>query len=291
MSTGVRVTAVGNTIFGVYNEIKSRLSAAGVEDYGFEARVIMRHVTGYDNKKIMMNYNAPLSPAELLKINDIVARRQARYPLQYILGEWDFYGLRFKVGDGVLVPRQDTEIAVDTALELIKGKENPRVLDLCAGSGAIGISIAVNRPDSKVLLLEKYEAAGRYITSNIELNGAAGAEYVPGDVFAGDCGGDKFDLVISNPPYIKSGEMDALQPEVKFEPATALDGGADGLDFYRAITENYTPSLNRGGSMCFEVGVNEAQSVKELLKKAGLADIGVKKDFAGIDRVVFGTVV
>ena len=282
---------MGNTIFGVYNEIKSRLSAAGVEDYGFEARVIMRHVTGYDNKKIMMNYNAPLSPAELLKINDIVARRQARYPLQYILGEWDFYGLRFKVGDGVLVPRQDTEIAVDTALELIKGKENPRVLDLCAGSGAIGISIAVNRPDSKVLLLEKYEAAGRYITSNIELNGAAGAEYVPGDVFAGDCGGDKFDLVISNPPYIKSGEMDALQPEVKFEPATALDGGADGLDFYRAITENYTPSLNRGGSMCFEVGVNEAQSVKELLKKAGLADIGVKKDFAGIDRVVFGTVV
>lgn len=281
---------MGNTVLGVYNEIKSRLAASGVEDYGFEARVIMRFATGYDNKKIMINYNSPLSPAQMLKINDIVARRQARYPLQYILGEWEFYGLRFKVGDGVLVPRADTEVAVDTALELIKNINAPRVLDLCAGSGAIGVSIAVNRADSEVTLLEKYEAAAKYLAENIKLNRAENARYMPGDVLSGDGGDNKFDLIISNPPYIKGDEMKTLQPEVKFEPASALDGGEDGLDFYRAIIKNYTGSLNRGGFMCFEVGANQAKSVKVLLEKAGFTDIGVKKDLAGIDRVVFGTV-
>ena len=281
---------MNDTILKVYNETKARLLSAGVEDYGFEARVIMRHVTGYDNKKIMMNHNALLNTAQLMRINDIVARRQARYPLQYILGEWDFYGLKLKVGDGVLIPRPDTEIAVDTALQLIKEIKNPRVLDLCAGSGAIGIAVAAGRGDSKVFLLEKYEAAANYLRKNIELNGAANAEYISGDVLTGDYSENKFDLIISNPPYIKSGEMRTLQPEVKYEPASALDGGSDGLDFYKAIIENYKQSLNRGGSMCFEVGINQAESVKELLEAAGFTDIGVKKDFSDIDRVVFGTV-
>lgn len=279
-----------NTLFSSYNEIKSRLAAAGIEDYGFEARQIMRHVTGFDNKKIMLNYNMPLSAYSQKKIDEIVSARLARYPLQYILGSWNFYGNEFYVGEGVLIPRADTEILVDTALELIREVKGPKVLDLCAGSGAIGISIAVTRKDSDVLLLEKYPAAAKYLKENIKLNGADNAKYIAGDVLVGDASDGKFDIIVSNPPYIKTGDMNTLQPEVKYEPYEALAGGEDGLDFYRAIAENYKTAVTKDGYLCFEVGVGEAESVKELLLSCGFSDIVIKKDLAGIDRVVFGTV-
>ncbi|MBO4734205.1 MAG: peptide chain release factor N(5)-glutamine methyltransferase [Clostridia bacterium] len=278
-----------NTIFAAYNLTKSRLSAAGIEDFGFEARVIMRHITGFDNKKIMLNYNTPLTPGESRRLDDIVNRRIARYPLQYILGEWSFYGLDFKVGEGVLIPRADSETAVETALELIKDIKAPKVLDLCAGSGAIGISVAANRPDSSVLLLEKSEEAAKYLKENIMRNSPDNARYVSGDVFAGD-GAGEYDLIISNPPYVRTKDLKRLQPEVLFEPAAALDGGEDGLDFYNAITKNYKKSLKIGGYLCFEVGINQAKSVAGILDSAGFDGIGVRKDLNGIDRVVFGTV-
>lgn len=280
-----------NTIFAAYNETKKRLEAAGVEDFGFEARVIMRHVTGFDNKKIMLNYNTPLSRFQIERLSEIVTARSTRYPLQYILGTWSFYGLDFKVGNGVLIPRADTETLVETALELIKDKKEPEVLDLCAGSGAVGISIAKSRADSRVLMLEKYEAAARYLKENIELNGIKNAEYLEGDVLKGDGGDRAFDLIVSNPPYIKSGDMPLLQAEVKYEPQTALDAGEDGLLFYRQIVKNYKKSLAKGGSMCFEVGFDQAGSVTRILSEAGFKNIKTVKDLSGNDRVVFGTVV
>lgn len=279
-----------NTVFSVYNETKKRLEAAGVEDFGFEARVIMRHITGFDNKKIMLNYNTPLSPHQLRRLEDIINRRKARYPLQYILGEWSFYGFEFKVGEGVLIPRSDSETVVDTALELIKDIENPKVLDLCAGSGALGIAIAANRKDSFVTLLEKYDEAAKYLKANVELNAPSNAEYIKGDVLSGDGRESKFDLIVSNPPYIPAGDLKGLQPEVLYEPKSALDGGGDGLRFYRAITENYRDSLMPGGKLCFETGINEAKSVKEILEKSGFENIRIRKDLNEIERVVFGTV-
>ena len=279
-----------NTVFSVYNETKRRLSAAGIEDFGFEARVIMRHITGFDNKQIMLNYNTPLTPYQIRKNNDIVNRRIARYPLQYILGEWSFYGLDFKVGEGVLIPRADSETVVDTALELIKGVNAPKVSDLCAGSGAIGIAIAANRDDSFVTLIEKYDKAADYLKENIRRNAPDNAEYFAGDVLAGDGADKKFDLIVSNPPYIPTNDLKTLQPEVLYEPQSALDGGKDGLLFYKAITEKYKGSIKNGGSICFEVGINEAEAVKELLENAGFKDIGSVKDYADVDRVVFGTV-
>lgn len=278
-----------NTIFAAYNLTKSRLSAAGIEDFGFEARVIMRHITGFDNKKIMLNYNTPLTPCQTRRLEDIVNRRIARYPLQYVLGEWSFYGLDFKVGEGVLIPRADSETAVETALELIKDIKAPKVLDLCAGSGAIGIAVAANRPDCTVLLLEKSEAAAKYLKENIMRNSPDNARYVSGDVFSGD-GAGEYDLIISNPPYVRTQDLKRLQPEVLFEPAAALDGGEDGLDFYKAITENYKKSLKTGGYLCFEVGINQAKSVAGILDSAGFDGISVRKDLNEIDRVVFGTV-
>lgn len=279
-----------NTLFAVYNETKNRLRDCGIEDYGFEARVILRHITGLDNKQIMLSYNEALTPYQIRRLEDIINRRKARYPLQYILGEWDFYGLCFKVGEGVLIPRADSETAVDIALGMIKDIKNPKVLDLCAGSGAIGLSIAANRSDSTVTLLEKYPEAQKYLKENIKLNGAVNAVCVSGDVLAGDLNGEKFDLIVSNPPYIPSGELKSLQPEVLYEPGTALDGGEDGLLFYRAITEKYKDSINPGGGICFEVGIRQAEKVKSLLDGAGFKNTGTQKDFGGIDRVVFGTV-
>lgn len=280
-----------NTVFSVYNRTKERLKEAGIEDCGFEARVIMRRVTGFDNKKIMLNYNTPLMPYQLRTLDDIISRRTARYPLQYILGEWSFYGLTLKVGEGVLIPRADSETAVDTALELIKDVKNPKVLDLCAGSGAIGLAVAANRADCGVTLLEKDEAAAEYLKENIRLNAAGNAGYVRGDVLRGDCADGKYDLIVSNPPYVCTGDLKNLQPEVLYEPSVALDGGEDGLDFYRAITENYKGAVNAGGAICFEVGINQAESVTAILRAAGFAGTGVKKDLNGIDRVVFGTLV
>lgn len=279
-----------NTVFAVYNEIKRRLEAAGIEDFGFEARVIMRHITGFDNKQIMLNYNTSLTPYQLRKLEEIINRRAARYPLQYILGEWSFYGLDFKVGDGVLIPRADSETAVDTALGLIKDKKNPAVLDLCAGSGAIGISIAANRADSVVTLIEKYDEAVKYLKANISRNSPDNAEGITGDVLKGDGADKKYDLIVSNPPYVKTGDLKGLQPEVLYEPQTALDGGGDGLFFYKAITENYKNSINRGGGICFEVGCGQAESVLTILKNASFTDTGTAKDLNGIERVVFGTV-
>ena len=283
-------TMANNTVFSVYNETKRRLQAAGIEDFGFEARVIIRHITGLDNKQIMLNYNTVLNAYQLRRLSDTVNRRTARYPLQYILGEWSFYGLEFKVGEGVLIPRSDSETLADTALELIKNTKSPKVLDLCAGSGAIGIAVAANREDSFVTLLEKYENAAKYLKENIALNGLNNAEFVSGDVLKGDCGDRKFDLIVSNPPYIPTDDLKGLQPEVLYEPDSALDGGKDGLLFYKAITGNYKRSLNPGGALCFEAGINEADAVADILKAAGFKNIEKRKDFSEIDRVVFGTV-
>ena len=285
-----RAITTNNTIFNVYNETKKRLERFGIEDYGFEARVIIKHITGFDNKKIMMNYNALLSPYQLKQVEDIIMKRQARYPLQYILGEWSFYGRTFKVGEGVLIPRADTEIVVETALNLIKDTTNPAVLDLCAGSGAIGLTLSLEREDSNVTLLEKHTPALRYCKLNKDLLSADNAQCINGDVFTGDCSNGKFDLIVSNPPYVSEDDMKTLQPEVGYEPVVALCPGSDELLFYREIVKNYKKAVNSGGSFCFEVGINQADSVKEILSSAGLKNVEAVKDYAGIDRVVFGTV-
>ena len=278
------------TIFNAYNETKRKLKSAGIEDYGFEARVIIRQITGFDNKKIMLNYNASLDGVQEKELENIINSRMTRYPLQYILGEWEFYGLRFKVGEGVLIPRSDTEVCVETGLRLIENIKNPCVLDLCAGSGVIGITVAANRADGEVYLLEKYEKSAAYLKENIALNNTANTQFIKGDALAGDCGDKKFDLIISNPPYIKSGDIKNLQPEVRYEPISALDGGNDGLDFYRAIIKNYKSAINENGSICFEVGAGQAEDVCNLLKLNGFSSVSAKSDLNGIDRVVFGTV-
>lgn len=278
------------TIFEAYNKTKKELAAAGIEDYVFEAKQIIRHITGFSNVQIISNPHKKLSLFEENNLTAIIKQRLIRYPLQYIIGEWGFYGGNFKVGPGVLVPRADTETLIDVALEFLKDREKSQVCDLCTGSGCIGITVAREKSDSFVTAVEKYEEALRYARENAKLNDTENIEFISGDVFEGAGAEKQYDLILSNPPYIPPEEMKEISPEAKFEPETALLGGEDGLDFYRAIIRGYKASLKDGGMMAFEVGMGEAEAVAELMKNQGFCDIGARQDAAGIERVVFGTV-
>lgn len=280
-----------DSIFEAYNKCKKELESAGIEDFVFEAKQIIKHITGFSNAQILAGYTKKLTQFQQNNLTAIIKQRKVRYPLQYILGKWSFYGREFTVGPGVLIPRADTETLIDKAVELLSKRQNPRVIDLCAGSGAIGITIGLLNKDAEVTLLEKYNEAARYAYKNIIDNGAENVLLYEGDVLTGDQNDKEYDLIVSNPPYITSEDMAKLQPEVQFEPATALEGGKDGLDFYRAIVENYKNSLKKGGFMVFEVGIGQADDVADILKSAGFSDVGSAKDFGGIDRVVFGTLV
>ena len=277
------------TIFNAYNNIKSQLKNAGIEESVFEAKQIIKYVTGYNNNQILMNYQNDLSDFELSNLQIIMKQRLNRYPLQYILGKWDFYGRSYKVGPGVLIPRPDTETVIETCLDIISDDATSEVLDLCAGTGCIGITIACERKNSKVTLVEKYEEAAEYLRENIK-NADNNATLIMGDIFEFAGADQKYDLIVSNPPYISEEDMESLPPEVKFEPQTALYGGEDGLLFYRAIAAGYKDSIKSGGSLVFEIGYNEGEAVKDILLSLGYRDVNIKKDYSENDRVVFGTV-
>lgn len=277
------------TIFEAYNECKVSLSKAGVEDYVFEAKQIIKHVTGMGNLEIINNPLKPLTEFQQNNLTAIIKQRSIHYPLQYILRNWDFYGRHFSVGPGVLIPRADTETVVERCLEFLKDKKCAKVLDLCAGTGCIGITIAGERRDVSVVMVEKYDEALRYTLQNVEQNGIKNAVAVKGDILKGDFADRKYDLIVSNPPYISKAEMENLQTEVRFEPETALFGGEDGLDFYKAIVKNYAASLNSGGMLCFEIGALQGKAVSRLLEENGLCDVKIAEDIAGKQRVVFGT--
>lgn len=276
------------TIFEAYNTSKKRLEAAGVEDFIFEAREIIKHITGLSAAQILTSYNRKLSQFQENNLIAILHQREVRYPLQYIFTKWGFYGREFFVGPGVLVPRADTETVIEASTEYLKDKESPKILDLCAGSGCIGITLAKEIENSKVLLVEKFQEALSYTNKNIEYNKAENATAIMGDIFEGAGADGEYDLIVSNPPYIPEEEMSIISPETKYEPETALLARDGGMEFYKAITEKYYDSIKSGGMICFEVGFNQSERVVEILKNAGFTNITVKKDLNEINRVVSG---
>jgi len=275
------------TIFEAYNSTKKKLEKAGIEDYVFEAKQIIKHITGLSATQILTYYNRNLTEFQENNLTALIHQREVRYPLQYIFGEWDFYGRSFYVGPGVLVPRADTETLIDGAKEYLENIEKPEILDLCAGSGCIGITLAKEKENSYVTLVEKYDEAIRYAEKNKVRNKADNARIIKGDVFE-SAGNDKcYDLIISNPPYIPENEMKDISPETHFEPETALLAADGGMEFYKAIIKNYTSSLKNGGMMAFEVGMGESEKVAELMKAAGYK-VSIKKDLNNIERLVSG---
>lgn len=249
-----------------------------------EAKYIISHLAGLEPNRLIFA-NAEINIED---IKEIVSKRREGIPLQYILGKWWFYNSEFSVGEGVLIPRQDTETLVEAALELTKDIKNPTIADLCSGSGCIAISIAKERTDAKVTAVEKYEAAYKYLEKNIEQNGTKNVTPVLSDVLDRPFG--EYDLIVCNPPYIPNRDKSDLMKEVLNEPHTALFGGEDGLFFYREISKNWKKTLKENAILAFEVGINEDHSVAEILRQNGFINIGFKKDLIGIQRVVFGTV-
>ena len=248
-----------------------------------EARLIVAHLAECEPNRL------PLSGAEIdhNEIDKIVAERKQGRPLQYVFGKWWFYKSEFLVGEGVLVPRQDTEILVETGLRLVENIKSPKVLDLCAGSGCIGISLALERPDAQVTAVEKYDEAYGWLIKNKEHCSAENLIPVKGDALSPLS--EKFDLILCNPPYIPAGDKETLSREVLNEPHTALFGGEDGLFFYREITRLWKNNLGYGGWLAFEVGIDEAEKVALIMEEAGFSEIGTENDVLGIQRVVFGT--
>ncbi len=251
----------------------------------FETICIFNDILGYSRQQIYLD-TITATTFDINIIKEIVSRRKNGEPLQYILGKWDFYDQTFYVGKGVLIPRPETEILVDFALDKLKNIENPIVFDLCAGSGCIGLTIAKHRKDSKVFLLEKEKNALYYLNKNLKSLNINNAVIVHGDLFNIDLSiFPDANIILSNPPYIETKVISGLQKEVLFEPLSALDGGYDGLDFYRCLSERWSDKVKKGGFMAFECGEEQSKLITELFS-GKYTENHVIFDFNDIDRVV-----
>ena len=270
----------------LYLKLRGILSEAEIEAPELEARLLIEGATGMNRASQIANSNSEISGEIQEKLISMAQKRAGHLPLQYILGKWSFMGFELKVGEGVLIPRDDTEVLVGLCLDYLKNSNGKTALDLCAGSGAV--SVALDKlANADVTAVELSDKAYNFLLENIK-----GTNIKPhkGDIF--ECYRDfeakSFDLIASNPPYIKTDEIETLQTEVGYEPKTALDGGADGLDFYRAIARRWTPLLKSGGAMAFELGEGQAEYVGGLMADHGYINIKTAKDLGGTDRAIIG---
>lgn len=262
-------------------ELRRALRQGGCPDWEFEGPFLVELVTGRQPRFD----ETPLDQAQAHRLEGLLQKRLARVPLQYLSGKWDFLNVTLKVGEGVLCPRSDTELLCQEGASLLEGCPSPRVLDLCAGTGCVGIGIKSLVPAARVTCLEKSPAALPYLGENCS---AYGVDWEEGDLFGYEAKvpSGSLDLITANPPYLTGAEMASLQPEVAHEPAMALDGGEDGLTFYRYLAARYQPCLKPGGWMALEIGWEQGPAVSALLEKAGWTRVRVCRDLEDRDRVV-----
>lgn len=254
----------------------------------FEAEQMVMAVCNLDRTELVLKGRNEASEEEKEKVNDMVLRRLKGEPLQYIIGECEFMSLKFYTEKGVLIPRSDTETLVEKILDFTDENEEYKVLDICTGTGCIGISIANYRKKAEVKLLDISDIAINLAKRNIILNDVNDRVFAEKEDILKDYPKEKYDIIVSNPPYIESDVIDTLQVEVKdYEPHLALDGGKDGLIFYRRIADIAPKMLNVGGILAFEIGYNQGSKVLEIMKKS-FYNIQIIKDLCGNDRVVIG---
>lgn len=262
------------------------LQAAGVMDAKIDAWLLLEMVAKIDRSFYFTHTNEEVAPEVLTEYERVLEKRAEHVPLQYITGEQEFMGMTFKVNSNVLIPRQDTETLVEEALKVIEPQMD--VLDLCTGSGCILLSILKNAPTVHGTGSDISKQALLVAKENAKLHDLE-AEWVRGNLF--DNVNGSYDVIVSNPPYIGRTEIPTLMPEVgQFEPMEALDGGVDGLDFYRKITEEAPQYLKENGYLFFEIGCDQGQEVQNLMREAGFTDVAVIKDLTGNDRVVKGQI-
>lgn len=295
-----------NPTYGVlYKEGVVRLKEAGIDEAELDARLLLEYVCGTDRNTLLAHGDREVTVEECERYRDLIGRRAAHVPLQHLTGGQDFMGLTFLVNEDVLVPRQDTEILVEEAMKHLH--DGMRILDLCTGSGCILLSLlqysndcegvgtdlsvralAVAKENYERLRNERPDMKARFLEGDLFEALASVAENETDEKAAAD-GRELFDMIVSNPPYIETGVIDTLMPEVReHEPLMALDGGSDGLTFYRKITAQAAAYLNGGGMLFFEIGCGQAGAVRKLMEEAGFCGVQVVKDFAGLDRVVYG---
>lgn len=275
------------TLYAVYRDAIKSLAGAGCDSPEFDAQQLVSYCFGFNKTQLLMNSGVEVDEIKLIHFEDCVKRRCNHEPLQYIIGMWGFHRFSFKVGEGVLIPRPETEILVDFAVEKIRKHNYKTVFDLCCGSGCIGLSIAKLCRDVKVYCIDVSDKALEYTRLNKELIDVDNVMVVKSDIreSAGFIGLPRPDIILSNPPYIRTDEIKELQPEIAFEPSIALDGGTDGLDFYRSLSEIWYPFINRGGYLAMECGEDQATDILSLF--IGKADKGkIIKDASGTERVV-----
>ena len=263
-----------------------KLRASGKENSDFDARCLLEFVLNLNPTQYLLNRSEEVDSVCAEKFLSLVERRSNGEPLQYILGKWEFMGLPFYVGEGVLIPRPETEMLVEYALDFLKDKKNPVVIDLCSGSGCIAISVAKHLPNAKVYAVEKSDLAFPYLKKNIWLNCVFNVSAVHGDIFDRTLLSDiKPDLILSNPPYIRSPEIASLQSEVRNEPSMALDGGEDGLVFYREIANGWLDRLGTGGAIAVECGEDQTEDIIRMFsEKTQYAE--AFNDLSGLPRTV-----
>lgn len=281
------------TLKDTYTDGKQRLEQAGVPEADLDAWYLLEYVTGISRAAFYADPDKEVPKAQKEQYEDCLKKRIRRIPLQHITGEQEFMGLNFRVNEHVLIPRQDTETLVEQALDLLKAKAAPRAegkyrfLDMCTGSGCILLSMLFRaRYPATGIGADISEKALAVARDNADALGMK-ADFIQGDLFENVKG--KFSMILSNPPYIPSAVIETLQEEVRLhDPREALDGKEDGLYFYRRIVKESREYLLAGGYLLLEIGYDQAEEVSGLMHRAGYSDIRVKKDLAGLDRVVYG---
>ena len=274
------------TVGAALRRLTHYLEENGIEAPDFEALQMLQSL-GYSKIRILEGRGV-LTQQQQEQLRQLASRRLEGEPLQYLLGEWEFYGLTLKVGPGVLIPRPDTETLVEAGLSYLKGRTGCRVLDLCAGTGCVGLAVEQNAKNiSALYALEKEEAAFFYLKENLA---AYESRVMPlhQDGLAPGPEADRLDLILCNPPYLTGEDMESLQTEVRYEPPSALDGGEDGLDFYRRLTAVWKDRLVSGGLLAYEIGMGQQEDGTHILRQEGLEQIHWKEDLSGIVRVVAG---
>ena len=277
----------------LYLETRRTLRAAGISGSDLEARLIIMSAAGKTREELLnVNRLYVTDKNTMPAVEDMTRRRLEGEPVAYIVGEWEFYGIPIKVNENVLIPRIDTELLAGEAIRLLKSRGGAgKVLDLCSGSGCIGLAIASNLPGCRVVLVDNSEQAHslsrmNMINNNLSRNVTpilADVLDLPPAIMS------EYDMIVSNPPYIPTRDLESLDVTVRdYEPVNALDGGPDGLYFFRAITTNWVSILKQGGILAFECGVGQAEDAKTIMSDAGFIGIEILKDTQGIDRVVTG---
>ena len=267
-------------------EMTRRFRAAGIPDPEFDSAALLASLCGRNPLSLRLDMETEIDQETEGRYRSLCARRIRREPLQYITGESRFCGYSFAVTPSVLIPRPETELLCEWAVEKLPVDASPRILDLCCGSGCIGITLKLRIPSSAVYMSDLSSAAADVARRNAERL-SADVSVGTGDLFE-NIRDRNFDLIISNPPYIPENECSLLQEEVKKEPLTALDGGNDGLDFYRRICREAPDYLRRGGILMFELGDGQHSAVGKMMEESGFQSVEIRKDFRQISRMISG---